>query len=347
MAQKKAGEVDAFLSRPDGSFPVVLVYGPDSGLVAERAERVVELSGIDRSDPFAAIILQADEVERDVGRLFDEASTISMFGGKRLVRVKGAGNGRNLADAVRDLAAKPPEGALVLIEAGDLKKNSALRVNAERGRAAMALPCYPDEGRALDRMIDEELAAHQLAMDRPARERLKSRLGADRMASRGEVQKLCLYALGQPGITEEDVDKLVGDVSAETVDDAVDAAAAGEVRKLPDLLSRLTSAGASSFQLHSALARHFQQLLSMRQEIEAGGATVASAVEKRRPHFRRRAALEVALRSWSRAAITQILSRIEADVLLGRKEAALSETIVQRTLMEIGVEAARRKLARQ
>lgn len=347
MAQKKAGEVDAFLSRPDGSFPIVLVYGPDSGLVSERAERVVELSGVDRSDPFASVVLQADEVERDVGRLFDEASTISMFGGRRLVRVKGAGNGRNLADAVSDLAAKPPQGALVLIEAGDLKKSSALRVNAERGQAAMALPCYQDEARALDKMIDEELTAHQLVIDRPTRERLKSRLGADRLASRGEVQKLCLYAHGKPGITEEDVDLLVGDVSAETVDDVVDAAASGEVRRLPELLSRLGSAGVSSFQLHAALSRHFQQLLTMRHEIEAGGATPGSVVEKRRPHFRRRAALELALKFWSLDSVTRVLTRIEADVLLGRKDAALNETIVQRTLMDVGVEAARRKLARQ
>ena len=53
---------------------------------------------------------------------------------------------------------------LIIVEAGDLKKNAALRANAERGRHAMALPCYQDEGRALDQMIDEDAMAIGVAM---------------------------------------------------------------------------------------------------------------------------------------------------------------------------------------
>jgi DNA polymerase-3 subunit delta len=37
MAQKKAHEVDSFLKRLDRAYPIVLLYGPDKGLVSERA----------------------------------------------------------------------------------------------------------------------------------------------------------------------------------------------------------------------------------------------------------------------------------------------------------------------
>ncbi|MFD2239190.1 DNA polymerase III subunit delta [Aureimonas populi] len=347
MAQKKAGEVEAFLSRPDTSFPVVLLYGPDPGLVSERAQKLAALSGVDPSDPFASVTLSADELEKDIGRLFDEAGTVSMFGGRRLVRVRGAGNGKALADAVADLAQKPPQGATIVIEAGDLKKNAALRQQAERGRATMALPCYQDEGRALDRMIDEELEKAGLGIERAARDLLRSRLGADRLASRGEVQKLCLYASGKAGITEEDVSAIVGDVSAETVDEAVDAAASGEVKRLPELIERLTSSGTATFQLHQALLRYFQQLLAMRQEVERGGAVPTAVVERRRPHFRRRAAMEAALVAWEEEAIAAVLTRLERDILDSRRHAALSVTIMHRSLMEIGVQAARARTRRR
>jgi len=341
VAQKKAGEVEAFLSRPDTSFPVVLLYGPDPGLVSERAGTVAKLSGVDLADPFSTVTLNADELERDIGRLFDEARTMSLFGGRRLIRVRGAGNGKNLADAVADLAADPPPGATIVIEAGDLKKTAALRQQVERGRAAMALPCYQDEARALDKMIDEELSAANLTIDRPAREALRERLGANRLASRGEVQKLCLYALGKGQITEEDVETIVGDVSADTVDETIDAAASGEVKKLPELIERLLASGTATFQLHSALLRHFQGLQIMRAEVEEGGATVASAVERRRPHFRRKPAFEAALGAWTGEAIARTLQRIEADILLSRRESALAVTIMRRTLTDISVEAAR------
>ncbi|KAA0968239.1 DNA polymerase III subunit delta [Aureimonas fodinaquatilis] len=346
MAQKKAGEVEAFLSRPDTSFPVLLLYGPDSGLVSERATKLAALSGVDNTDPFASIVLMADELEKSIGRLFDEAGTVSMFGGRRLIRIKGAGNGKALADAVADLASNPPTDTTIIIEAGELKKTAGLRVNAERGKAAMALPCYQDEARALDRLIDEELANASLTIDRAGREGLKARLGANRLASRAEVQKLCLYALGKSTISLSDVTTVVGDVSAETVDEAVDAAATGEVRKLPYLIERLISAGVSGFQLQNPLLRYFQQLLLMREELEKQGLTASDVVARKRVHFSRARSMELALANWPVPAISSVLSRLEADILQSRKEAILQQSIMHRTLMEISVEAARLRARR-
>ena len=341
MAQKKAGEVEAFLNRPDFAYSLVLLYGPDTGLVAERSAKLAKAFGVDPGDPFSAVVLSGDEIEKDIGRLYDEAKTLSLLGGRRLVRVRGAGAGKALADAAGELGGERLTDTLIIVEAGDLKKNAALRANAERGRHAMALPCYQDEGRALDQMIDEELSAAGLGMDRDARDALKARLGADRIASRGEVQKLCLYALGAPTVTEADVAAIVGDVSADALDEAIDAAVSGEVKRLPHLIDRLTTAGAPTFQLHQALLRYFQQLLALREGVEKRGEPVARAVERRRPHFRRRPAMEAALSAWTLAALDARLQAIEADILMSRKDSGLALTITHRTLMDTAVEAAR------
>ena len=343
MAEKKAGEVEAFLSRPDTSFPIVLLYGPDAGLVSERAAKVAALSGVDPKDAFAFISLNADELEKDIGRLFDEARTISMFGGRRLIRIRGAGtgSGKALSAAVTDLAKDPPRDAALVIEAGDLKKSAPLRVAVERGRAAMALPCYQDEGRALDLMIDEELKLAGLSIDRDTRDMLRARLGANRLASRGEVQKLCLYCYGKSAVEAADILAIVGDVSADTLEETIDAAATGEVRKLPELIERLTSAGTQPFLMQQGLLRHFQGLQLMRFAVEHGDQSVARAVEARRPHFRRKAALETALGLWTLDALAPALATIEADILHSRKEAALSHLILRQTLLGTAVEAAR------
>jgi DNA polymerase-3 subunit delta len=348
MAHKKAGEVEAFLSRPDTSFPVVLLYGPDAGLVAERAAKIAALSGVDSGDPFSAVTLQADEVEKDVGRLFDEARTLSLFGGRRFVRVRGAGSGsgKGLAEAVAALGEDPPRDATIVVEGGDMKKGAPLRLAAEKARGAMALPCYPDEARALDAMIDAELTIAALSISREARDALRERLGADRLASRGEVQKLCLYCHGKGTVEIADIEAIVGDVSVDTVEETIDAAATGEVKKLPELIERLTASGTQGFLLQQGLLRHFQALQLMRNQVEKGGQSIPRVVESRHPHFRRKAALETALGLWPLSEIATVLSRIEADVLQSRKEAALSHTIVQATLLGVAVEAARLRARR-
>ncbi|MEN3794433.1 DNA polymerase III subunit delta [Fulvimarina sp. MAC3] len=340
MAQKKAGEVDAFLSRPDFSYPVILLYGPDPGLVSERASAIAKHSGVDPSDPFASVSLAADDIEKDIGRLYDEALTVSLFGGTRLIRVRGAGTGKALSEAVTTLSEKKLEGAILIVEAGELKKNAALRLGVERAKYAIALPCYQDEGRALDRMIDEEFTRAGLQIDREGREELKSRLGANRMASRGEVEKLCVYAYGTERVTAEDVAAIVGDVSADAVDEAIDATISGAVKKLPALIERLTDAGTPIFQLQQNLLRTIQQLTAMREVVERQGEPVGRVVERRRPHFKRKPALETALAAWPLEALARTGRRIEADILKSRKENQMALTITRQMMLSIAVEAA-------
>src|SRR5690606_22080860 len=184
MAQQKAHEVDLWLKRPDPAVRIVLVYGPDRGLVSERAGLFVKQLGLDADDPFSSVRLEASELDAAPGRLNDEAGTVPMFSDRRLIWIKGAGAHRQLADEIKLLAVDPPRDAIIVIEAGDLKKGSPLRSSVETAAAAMALPCYADEGKSLDAVIDDILGREKLAIGPEARHALKASLGGDRLASR-------------------------------------------------------------------------------------------------------------------------------------------------------------------
>ena len=49
MVALKVSEIENFLARP--TRPIVLIYGPDAGLVRERAEALVRKSVDDPKDP--------------------------------------------------------------------------------------------------------------------------------------------------------------------------------------------------------------------------------------------------------------------------------------------------------
>ena len=55
MTALKAGEVEAFLRRPDPRYPLVLIYGPDQGLVSERARLLARSAVENPDDPFQLI----------------------------------------------------------------------------------------------------------------------------------------------------------------------------------------------------------------------------------------------------------------------------------------------------
>src|ERR1700691_2599790 len=216
MVAIKAANVDAFVARPDPARPVVLVFGPDAGLVSERVNALVKASVDDANDPFALARLEAEDLSAEPSRLVEEANTIPLFGGRRAVWVK-AGS-RNFAPAVEALVKAASPDCRVVIEAGDLKRNAPLRALCERAANAAALPCYADGERDILRLIDDEMREAGLTIAPEARAALVPLIGGDRLASRGEVRKLALYARGRERVELDDVIAVVSDASTPALD---------------------------------------------------------------------------------------------------------------------------------
>jgi DNA polymerase-3 subunit delta len=343
MAQKKSHEVDAWLARPDPAVSIVLLYGPDRGLVAERAAAFAAKTGLPIDDPFSVVRLDAGEIDRGEGRLIDEARTVPMFSDRRLLWVRNAGAQKALADDVKALIAEPASDAVILIEAGDLKKGASLRAAVESAAAAIALPCYADEGRSMEAVIDDELSRAGMTMALDARQALRRNLGGDRIASRGEIQKLALYAHGRSEITLDDVRSLAGDVSGLSYDDAVDAVVEGRIDAFDSIFTRQCQAGSHPFLALSSAMRLFQSLHAMRGAMDNGGRNAGAVVASHRPpvFFARRKLVEQALQRWSVAGLDRALERLQAAVLETRRRPDLGVALARQALLGIAVEAAR------
>src|ERR1700704_4944808 len=195
-------EIDAFLARPDPGRPIILLYGPDAGLVRERADALVASAVDDPADPFSLVRLDGDELAAEPSRLVEEAMTIPLFGGRRAIRVR-AGS-RSFASGVDTLAEQPLKDCRIVIEAGELRAESPLRKACERAKTAVAIACYPDDAGQLARLIDNELKVSNLRIAADARAALTALLGGDRQASRNELKKLALYAHGKDEVTLDD-----------------------------------------------------------------------------------------------------------------------------------------------
>src|ERR1700704_5448707 len=209
-------EIDAFLARPDPGRPIILLYGPDAGLVRERADALVASAVDDPSDPFSLVRLDGDELSAEPSRLVEEAMTIPMFGGRRAIRVR-AGS-RSFASGVDTLSEMPIKDCRIVIEAGELRPESPLRKACERARTAVAIGCYPDGERDLAKLIDDELRASNLRIAPDARAALMALPGGDPQASRNGLRKLAIYSHGQAEVTLDDVMAVVADASELKVD---------------------------------------------------------------------------------------------------------------------------------
>lgn len=344
MAEVKSHEFNAFLKRKPLPVRLFLIYGPDRGLVSERAAAIAAASGVDLDDAFSVVKLDAGEIGSQPGRLMDEMNAIGLFGGERLVWVRNAASEKSVADAIDMLASASPGPSTLIVEAGDLKKGSALRKAAEAASQAVAIPCYADDGRALQALIDQELATEGLRIAPAARQRLVETIGGDRLASRNELRKLALYCRGRELIEEQDVEDIVGDASAISTDDAIDAILKGDKDGFLHAIQKIVTSKTPIFLVLQGCLRQFQLLELMRAEMDEKRAPAAQAMATlgRHLHFRRKPIVENALKTWASPAIRRETQRLQAAILQSRQRPALEDTIAMQTLLATVLQSARR-----
>jgi len=340
MTALKASEVERFLKRPDLEAGVLLVYGPDAGLVREAAQRLIRHYG--GSDPGAMnlVTLDGSEVDADPGRLAVEARTVPLFGDRRVVRVRGVGKSAVLP--VTDLL-DDPAGAVVVLEAGNLAPRDPMRAAVEASRHGRALPCYPDTDESLTRLIAEWLGDAGISADPDVAPALREQLGNDREVTRRELEKLAFFAAETGTLTRADVLTLCADNAALVIDEILDAMGTGHSARLEAALDRALAATVSSQQLITMALAHFSMLRRWRTEVDRGR-SVRDVLEgtRPRPHFSRRGALEQQLRLWSDSALAAALERLQLASADSRKRYALNETIMRRAFLAIAMMAAER-----
>jgi DNA polymerase-3 subunit delta len=334
-------EIDTFLARPDPGRPIILLYGPDAGLVRERADALLASAVDDPADPFSLVRIDGDELAAEPSRLVDEALTVPLFGGRRAIRVR-AGS-RSFASGVETLADTPVRDCRIVIEAGDLRPDHQLRKACERAKTAVAIGCYPDGERDLAKLIDDELRLAKLRIAPDARAALTALLGGDRQASRNELRKLTLFAHGEGEVTLDHVMTVVADASELKLDPIVDGAFAGRPELVETEFAKAMVAGTYPGLIIASAQRQAAWL--HKSALSLGeGTPLSSLLESGYPrlHFSRKPMVEIALRNLSVGRLALIIEQLATAALEMRKQTALAAVIAQRALLGIAVNARRR-----
>lgn len=283
MILSKRPDVERFLKGPDAGVRAALIYGRDRGGVRERADKLARVVTANPDDPFDTAMLTDDEL--DGGRLEGELSAISMMGGRRLVRVRFSGEKAGPDKAAAEALAAHAEGklnpdAFLLIEAGALGRDSAMRKVAEKAPTCATIPCYDDEPGDVARLVRESLAADKVGLDSQALELFVSRLPRERGVARQEMERLALW-LG-PGsgriATPADLEDFLGVEPEASLSDAATDAFGGKLAAAQAGLRRAAAEGEGGPAAVRAMGMHLARLRRI-LTLAGNGASLAEAAK--------------------------------------------------------------------
>ncbi len=330
-----ARRLPAFLRDP-GAVRVVLLHGDDVGLMRDRAETLTRMVAGALDDPFRVAELTRDEVDR----LEAEAGSLPMTGGRRVVRMREANE--SVREAVEALL-KGVAPALVVLEAPTLAGASRLRRVLEAAPDGAAIGCYPEEGRALEDTIREALGAAGVGAESDTLAWLAAHLGADRAATRQEIEKLALYA-GRGGRVDMDAAAAcVGDLAGLSLDDALFAATQGDVATTDRALELALAEGGSTVGVLRLALSHLQRLHRARLSVDQG-MTPAEATKASRPpvFFRRVGAFARALSLWPEPALMAAMTGVADAERACKRTGAPDHAICRNAILALARRAAMR-----
>ena len=267
MILSKRPDVERFLKAPDPQIRAAVIYGRDIGVVRDRGHQLAAKVAANPDDPFDVAQLTDGDLDADAGRLEGELAAQSLMGGRRLVRLRltsdKAGPDKLAAEALtRHAAGELNPDAFLLIEAGNLDRNSALRKAAEKAAGAAIIPCYEDEPGDVARLVRETLARDNVSLNADALALFVARMPKERGVARAEIERLALY-LG-PGsntvATPADLEQFLGVEPEASLADAAADAFGGRLAEAQAGLRRAAQEGEAGPAAVRAIGMHLGRL---------------------------------------------------------------------------------------
>lgn len=334
-------DIEAFVKKPVPAARVCVVYGPDQGLVAERAQSIAKTVTPDLADPFNVSVLSGDQVVSDPARLFDEAAAQSLMGGNRVVYIRDAGD--SITPTLKDYLKAPSMHTLVVVEAGELGTKSSLRALAEKADNAAAIPCYVEDERDLVKFLQTQAQAAGFSFDREALALLAGSLVGDRRVARGEFEKLLTYKWNDPDktIRVADVEACSGDVRARTFDELVHAVGMGDAARMGSALGVLFRENTAPVAILRTVQGHFRRLYQAQLKVEDGHDPKSAMKSLNPPVFFKFEDMFVAqMRRWPRPRIEQYLTALASTEAQTKQTAMPAETLTAQILLKAAMQKA-------
>ena len=345
MIISKRPDVERFLKGPDSGVRAALIYGRDRGGVRERADKLARVVTANPDDPFDTALLNDDELGD--GRLEGELAAISMMGGRRLVRVRftaeKAAPDKTAAEALTAHAeGRLNPDAFLLIEAGALGRDSALRKVAEKVAACATIPCYDDEPGDVARLVRESLAGDKVGLDSQALELFVSRLPRERGVARQEMERLALW-LG-PGsgriATPADLEDFLGVEPEASLTDAATDAFGGKLAAAQAGLRRAAAEGEGGPAAVRAMGMHLARLRRI-LTLAGNGASLAEAAKASGVFWKNEREMLRQARAWTLEHLLALHPEVLAADMACKTAGAPDDLLAERLALTIAGRARR------
>jgi DNA polymerase-3 subunit delta len=330
------------LDAADPAIRFYLLYGPDEAGSRALADRLAAAMGAEAE----RIDLTSGQLKADPARLADEAAAISLFGGKRWIRLEPATD--DAIEAVQALLEAPAAGNPVAAIGGALRKDSKLVKLVAASNAALSHQSWVPEGRNAAALVVEVGRELGLQIRNDVANRVASACNADRALITRELEKMALYldaAPDRPKPLENDaLDALGAAMEEGDLSRLSNAVFSGQPGEADAELARLANEGIEDIPVLRALARRALQLAQLRAQM-AEGESIDRVMETagKAIFWKEKPVIQGQLQRWTPDGLATAISRLAEAERQVKAPGYVGGALVEEEVLAISRFAARRR----
>ena len=280
--------------------------GPDESGSSDAADTIARLLGEAEKIEFSGA-----ELRKDPARLADEARSISLFGDKRVIQIRCAGD--EIYDSIEALADSTVKGWPVLVVAtGASDKSRVAKLLADRPDALVAM-FHPPDVRSVAQVVRTMADGLGVRLGDDLAERIARNAALDARTARSEVEKLALYLDASPQAPRSADAQALDAIGAVNADDGlmplVNVALNGESGRLAGELARMRELGLSAVGVLLMAERRAAHLAQLSGKLDRRG-DINALLEQERVFFRDKADVANQLRRWRGRKLERLIAKL-------------------------------------
>ena len=302
------------------TYNAYLIYGPDKGGVKENSADIIK--SLKSKKDFNVIKVSDEDLEKN--SLIDLMFQKDIFSNKSIIRV--------------DLDYLPKFGLtdqllssiclgktnLLLLEAGNLKKNHNLVKSFSTLKELACIACYHENSNTLKETIKMYSEKFNLKIDNVSISYLSEKLGNDKLLTLQEIKKLSIFGNGKK-ISYSDVLNSVGDSSLISINKVCDNLFISN--KASYFYDKIVEQGYSYIIVLRSLLSHFYLLLTFKEQRNQEYINFPASI-----HFSRYESIRKQIRLLNKKKINTTIHTIYSLEEICKKEYRLANLLIKKFL---------------
>ena len=318
------------LKNSDSSHKVLLLYGPNFGLINLLYKKASNILSIDLDDPFNVSKIDGNDFKDNPSLLNDNISTFGIGKEKRtiLLDLTYLTINKAIESAILSALKEKKNDYLLLIKASNLGSKNELVRFVEKLNNGILVPCYDEDSNKVKIQLSKLFNQYGLTFSPDFVSMLSSKFNSDTSINLMEIKKLEIFLIDNENVTEEMVLSLITENIDTNLNKIIQLCSSGKIQEALFSLDKTYENSSTAINITRLFVIHFKTIEKILLEVE-NGANISKAVNNIKPpiFFKDRPLLTFQCQLWSLKKVNLIFKRL-IDIELKCKSNVYSNKVL-------------------